>query len=152
MPIRRRLDRSGAWISETEALVAAVSRVVDVEADAEIVRVDDTLSECRLLSDGWTCRHTPLKAARPQILALQLPGEFLDLHGLLERRVDHVNATLTPCRIGLTSIHASRTVRRLRQAGLVSWRGRWMTIEDWAGHRRIAEFDPAHLSLEHASP
>lgn len=74
LPIRRRLDRSGAWISETEALVAAVSRVVNVEADAEIVRVDETLSECRLLSDDRTCRHIPLKAARPQILALQLPG------------------------------------------------------------------------------
>ncbi|MEE7504787.1 Crp/Fnr family transcriptional regulator [Methylobacterium mesophilicum] len=236
LPVRRRLDRSGVCVAETEALVAAVSRVVNVEADTEILRADDAPSACRLLLDGWTCRYVPLRAARPQILALQLPGEFLDLQGLLRGRLDHGIATLTPCRIGLvphdalkglmerhpriclmvmletaveaatarrwllnaghrhayegmahvicelftraaaaglaeafrfpmpltqtelgsalglTSVHANRTVKRLHEAGLVSWRGRWMIIEDWSGLRRVAEFDPAYLSLEHARP
>ena len=229
LALRRRLDRSGASASEIDALAASVSRVVAIEADREIVREDDVPAECRLLLDGWTCRYIPLETARPQILGLQLPGDFLDLQGLLRRRMDHVIASLTPCRIGviphdalrrltarhpriarmlqletafelattrrwllnaghrqayagmahlicelftraaaaglteasrfsmlltraefgsalgLTAVHVNRTVKRLHWAGLVTWRGRWMTIEDWDGLTAVADFDPAYL-------
>ncbi|PJI55631.1 Crp/Fnr family transcriptional regulator [Methylobacterium radiotolerans] len=236
LTLRRKLDRSGVPAHDADALAASVSRVVTVEADREIVREDDEPAECRLLLDGWTCRYIPLETARPQILALQLPGDFLDLQGLVRRRMEHVVASLTPCRValiphdalrdlmerrsgigrlvhletavelatarrwllnaahrpayegfahlicelftraaaagiaeasrfpmpltqaefgsamGLTSVHANRTLKRLRQAGLVSWRCRWMTIEDWDGLAEVAEFDPAYLKLERPAP
>lgn len=237
LTIRRRLDRSGGvWAAEIDALAASVSRVVNVEADTDIVREGDTPTECRLLLEGWTCRYVPLKDGRPQILGLQLAGDALDLQGLLRGEMDHVIATLTPCRIGiiphgvlhglverhpgigrliqvetateaaitrrwllnaghrqayagmahlicelftraavagmteafrfpmpltqtelgsalgLTSVHANRTMKRLQQAGLVSKRCRWMTIEDWDGLRKVAEFDPAYLNLDFPPP
>lgn len=237
LTIRRRLDRSGGvWAAEIDALAASVARVVNVEADTDIVREGDTPTECRLLLEGWTCRYVPLKDGRPQILGLQLAGDALDLQGFLRGEMDHVIATLTPCRIGiiphgvlhglverhpgigrliqvetateaaitrrwllnaghrqayagmahlicelftraaaagmteafrfpmpltqtelgsalgLTSVHANRTMKRLQQAGLVSKRCRWMTIEDWDGLRKVAEFDPAYLNLDFPPP
>lgn len=236
LPLRRKLDRSGVSAAEIDAIAASVSRVVTIAADRAIVRENDVPVECRFLLDGWTCQYIPLETDRPQILGLQLPGDFLDLQGLLRRRMDHVIATLTPCRVGviphdalrslmerhprigrmvqletavalattrrwllnaghrqayagmahlicelftraaaaglaeaprfpmpltqtelgsalgLTSVHANRTVKRLHAAKLISWRCRWLTIEDWKRLTEVAEFDPAYLMLEHATP
>ena len=236
MSLRRRLDRCGVSAPEIDALAASVSRVATIEADREILREDDVTAQCRILLDGWTCKYIPLNTFRPQILSLQIPGDFLDLQGLFRRRMDHVVASLTPCRIGviphdafkrlmerhprigrmvqleavvelatarrwllnaghrqayegmahlicelftraaaaglaeasrfpmpltqtelgsalgLTSVHANRIVRRLASAKLMSWRGRWITIEDWDGLTEVAEFDPAYLKPEHAAP
>ena len=50
--------------------------------------------------------------------------------------------------VGLTSIHVNRTLKELRENGLVQFRGGRVTIDNWAGLARIAEFDPAYLYLE----
>lgn len=227
LTLRRRLDRCGVSAPEIDALAASVSRIATIEADRDIVREDDVTAQCRLLLDGWTCRYISLETFKPQILGLQIPGDFLDLQGLFRRRMDHAIASLTPCRIGiiphdafrrlierhprigrmvqletavelattrrwllnaghrqayegmahlvcelftraaaaglakasrfhmpltqteldsalgLTSVHANRIVKRLTSANLMSWRGRWITIEDWNGLTEVAEFDPA---------
>ncbi|HTU11916.1 MAG TPA: Crp/Fnr family transcriptional regulator [Allosphingosinicella sp.] len=50
--------------------------------------------------------------------------------------------------MGLTAVHVNRTLRELRERGLVEFRSRRVTILDLAGLRRIAEFDPGYLNLE----
>lgn len=51
--------------------------------------------------------------------------------------------------VGLTSIHVNRTLKELREQGLVQFRSGRVTITDWDGLQRVAEFDPAYLYLEH---
>lgn len=50
--------------------------------------------------------------------------------------------------LGLTPVHVNRTLRELREQELMTFRGRRVAIEDLAGLRRAAEFDPAYLYLE----
>ena len=49
--------------------------------------------------------------------------------------------------LGLTPVHVNRTLRELRERGLVEFRNRRVTIHDLAGLDRVAEFDPAYLYL-----
>lgn len=51
--------------------------------------------------------------------------------------------------LGLTSVHINRTLKELRERGLVEFRSSRVTIQDLPGLERVAEFDPAYLHLEH---
>jgi CRP-like cAMP-binding protein len=50
--------------------------------------------------------------------------------------------------LGLTPVHVNRTLKELRERGLMEFRGQRVAIHDLAGLERIAEFDPAYLYLE----
>jgi DNA-binding transcriptional regulator LsrR (DeoR family) len=47
--------------------------------------------------------------------------------------------------LGLTCVHVNRTLRKLREAGLVSVREGRVEIMDLDGLIKLAEFDPAYL-------
>lgn len=49
---------------------------------------------------------------------------------------------------GLTSVHVNRMLKKLRDDDLLTFRGGIVTIGDWEGLQRVAEFDPAYLHLE----
>jgi CRP-like cAMP-binding protein len=53
--------------------------------------------------------------------------------------------------LGLTSVHINRTLKELREQGLVEFRGGRVDIKDLAGLQRVAEFDPDYLYLEKRS-
>lgn len=74
----------------------------------------------------------------------------LGLIGLAEEKgfaLDLTQTDLAEC-LGLTSVHVNRTLKELREQGLMTFRNGRVTIEDPAGLRRVAEFDPAYLYLE----
>lgn len=50
--------------------------------------------------------------------------------------------------LGLTAIHVNRTLRELREQGLVLFKSGRVTILDWDRLRDVAEFDPAYLYLD----
>lgn len=54
---------------------------------------------------------------------------------------------LSEC-LGLTVVHANRTLQELRRRGLVELENRELTILDLAGLQGIAEFDPAYLYFD----
>jgi CRP-like cAMP-binding protein len=54
---------------------------------------------------------------------------------------------LSEC-LGLTVVHANRTLQELRRRSLVELENRRLTIRDRRGLEGIAEFDPAYLYLE----
>ncbi len=54
---------------------------------------------------------------------------------------------LSEC-LGLTSVHVNRTLKELREMGVVEFRSRRVSIHDWDELQRVAEFDPAYLYLE----
>jgi CRP-like cAMP-binding protein len=50
--------------------------------------------------------------------------------------------------LGLTVVHANRTVQELRRRGLVELENRKLTIVDRRGLEGVAEFDPSYLYLD----
>jgi DNA-binding transcriptional regulator LsrR (DeoR family) len=49
--------------------------------------------------------------------------------------------------LGLSTVHVNRTVKKLRQNGLVTWHLHSLTIHDLEGLNEIADFDDAYLEL-----
>jgi CRP-like cAMP-binding protein len=54
---------------------------------------------------------------------------------------------LSEC-LGLTVVHANRTLQELRRRGLVELENRYLRIIDRRGLEGVAEFDPAYLYLD----
>ena len=54
---------------------------------------------------------------------------------------------LSEC-LGLTVVHANRTLQELRRRGLVELESRQLTIRDRPGLEGVAEFDPTYLYLD----
>jgi CRP-like cAMP-binding protein len=50
--------------------------------------------------------------------------------------------------LGLTAVHINRTLKELREQGMVDFRGGRVTITDRPALERVAEFDPSYLYLE----
>ncbi len=49
---------------------------------------------------------------------------------------------------GLSTVHVNRTIQELRAAGLISLKGKTLTVLDWEGLKRAGEFNPVYLHLE----
>jgi CRP-like cAMP-binding protein len=54
--------------------------------------------------------------------------------------------------LGLTVVHANRTLQELRRRGLVEFENRQLTILDRRGLEGVAEFDPSYLYLDRVRP
>jgi CRP-like cAMP-binding protein len=50
---------------------------------------------------------------------------------------------------GLSTVHVNRTLRDLRERGLVTGGMHSITIHNWDGLMKVAQFDPAYLQLHH---
>jgi CRP-like cAMP-binding protein len=50
--------------------------------------------------------------------------------------------------LGLTVVHANRTLQELRRRGLVEFENRQLSILDRRKLEEVAEFDPAYLYLD----
>jgi DNA-binding transcriptional regulator YhcF (GntR family) len=51
---------------------------------------------------------------------------------------------------GLTPVHVNRTLKQLREEGLVELQGKMLTIMDAPGLKRVARFNPNYLHLRKA--
>jgi CRP-like cAMP-binding protein len=49
--------------------------------------------------------------------------------------------------LGLSTVHVNRVLQDLRRDGLISFKGKVLTIPDWDALRRAGDFDPAYLHL-----
>jgi CRP-like cAMP-binding protein len=54
--------------------------------------------------------------------------------------------------MGISHVHANRTIQDLRKAGLISLKGTTFKALDWEGLKRVGEFDPTYLHLESDRP
>lgn len=80
---------------EAAALEAAASGTRDVAARRIIVREQAPLNECTLLLSGFIERFKDTPEGRRQILAIHIPGDFVDLHSYPLKRLEHSVAALT---------------------------------------------------------
>lgn len=49
--------------------------------------------------------------------------------------------------VGISAVHTNRVLQQLKGRGLVTWRNRVVTIENWTGLAELAGFDPTYLNL-----
>jgi CRP-like cAMP-binding protein len=118
---------------EKEVLRDAAARWEDVPSDRVVVRAGEELHVSILLIDGLMCRYKDLRNGERQIMELHVPGDFLDLHSFLLKRLDHNVMALVPCRIAIVP-HARLTAITERYPHLT--RLLWLTtLIDAAIHR-----------------
>lgn len=118
---------------EEEALAGTVSEIKTFDAGKTLVRSGAALSECNLLVEGMVCRYKDLADGQRQILELHVPGDFVDLHSFVLKRLEHNIASLTPVRIALIP-HAA--MKRVTEAHPHLARMLWFsTLLDAAIHR-----------------
>lgn len=71
-----------------------------VPAGQIIVQEGDRQEVSLLLASGFTGRFGLLREGERQFTQLGVPGDFMDLHSLLLKRMDHSVATLSACELG----------------------------------------------------
>ena len=111
--IRQVAQRDSLSDAEKDVLAGSVSRIFEVGAVVGLVREHDEPSECKLLLEGWACRNTLFAVGKPQILALQIPGDFVDLQSYPRQRMDHSIVTLMPCKIAIVPHEVLREITEL---------------------------------------
>lgn len=119
---------------EREIILAMSARERRFEAKADIVKEGAVPSESCLMLSGYSVRYHILEDGRRQISAIHLPGDFVDLHSLLLKQMDHGVAALTDCRVALVPHRLLRDITE-NQPHLA--RMLWLsTLIDAAIHRR----------------
>ncbi|MGY4397677.1 CRP-like cAMP-binding protein [Sphingomonas sp. UYAg733] len=81
---------------DAAALEAAAARTQEFAAKRIIVREQTPLTQCTLLLNGFVERFKDTPEGRRQILAIHVPGDFVDLHSYPLKRLEHSVAALTP--------------------------------------------------------
>lgn len=226
----RKRDRISA--EEEGAIRDAVGQTRRVNADEIIIQSGVELTESTMLVDGWAARARDLANGARQITEINVTGDFIDLHSLTLRRLDHDVIALSQCTVaavphsklraiteqfphltrvywfstnldaaihrewvvslgrrsalaamaalfcelfirleivgrtrgysfdlpltqerlaeclGMTAVHANRTIQELRARELIRLQGKVLTLLDRKGLEEVAEFSPDYLYLE----
>ena len=148
--------RARVEIDEAEAGVLAglVSETQEFTADQIVVRAEVEQCASNLLLDGLMCRYKDLANGERQIMELHVPGDFVDLHSFILKKLDHNVMALVPSRIAVVPHERLADVTREQpHLGRALW---FSTLIDAAVHReamvslgrRTALSRTAHLLCE----
>lgn len=90
-------DKRGVSLdaSERKRLEAAISEVKSIGPRKIIARAGEPLEQSTLLIEGIVSRYLDDRNGLRQLVAIHLPGDFLDLHAYPLKELDHDVATLT---------------------------------------------------------
>ena len=129
------LGRAREALSDEERQVVedAVSGTRVVPARTQMLRRGELVNQSMLLIDGFMCRYIDDREGYRQLVSLQVPGDFVDLHAFPLKRLDHDVATLGPCTIAFFEHRALAEILE-RYPRLSRWL--WFsTLLDAAIHR-----------------
>jgi CRP-like cAMP-binding protein len=84
---------------EEAVLRDAVAEIETFRPGKTIVRSGTTLTRSALLIEGLVARYKDLAEGQRQIMEVHVPGDFLDLHGFLLKKLDHDIGALTAATI-----------------------------------------------------
>lgn len=152
--VRKLRTRDELTSEEEEVLRASISEVRVQPAGSTVVQAGVPLTECTLLLEGVIARYKDLADGQRQIMELHLPGDFLDLHSFLLKRLDHQVGAMTPVRVAMVPHEA---ILRISESHPHLTRMLWLlTLLDAAIHRerilsvgrRSAVSRVAHLLCE----
>ena len=119
--------------AEKDALEASVERVETLPARTIVTSRGQRVRYSTLLLDGTMCRYMDARDGFRQLVALQVAGDFIDLHGFPLEVLDHDVGTLTESRIAVFP-HARIEALMERMPHLARWLWR-STLLDAALHR-----------------
>ncbi len=128
-------DKRGVRLESHERarLEAAVSEVRMLEPRTTIVRAGDLLHQSTLLLEGFMSRYIEDRHGLRQLVAVHVPGDFVDLHAFPLRVLDHDVATMTAATIAtVRHEELDAIMRELPELGRKLW---FATLLDAAIHR-----------------
>lgn len=118
---------------ERETLAAAVGEVRLHPAGNTLIRAHRQAEASTLLIDGMVAREFSMPEGKRQIVAIHVAGDFVDLHSMLLKSLDHDVTALTDVRVALFP-HAG--LRRITETEPHLARMLWLlTVVDAAVHR-----------------
>jgi CRP-like cAMP-binding protein len=94
--------RDNVSADEKRALEKLGWRLKDYARGSEIIHDRSRPFESCLLVDGYGARVGYLRSGRRQLTAIHVAGDFVDLHGMLLKVMDHSVIALTDCRVAFT--------------------------------------------------
>lgn len=226
--------RNTLSIEERQAIEDAMGNIRVFPARSQIIGRGEPLETSTFLIEGYVCRYMDDREGHRQLVAIHVPGDFIDLHAFPMKRLDHDIGTLGPVKVGvydhrvltaltermphltrklwfstlldaamhrewifrlgrlgadgriahffcelfirlkmvdlvngtsfqlpltqtdlgeacgLTGVHVNRTLRGLREDGLLAFRNGEVTILDYNRLARVAEFEADYLYRENA--
>ena len=92
--VLRNRSLEGPTASERAVLERAVSEVRELPGGHIAVRQGEPISVSTLLVEGFMTRHVDAADGRRHLVALHVPGDFVDLHAYALKRLDHDVGTL----------------------------------------------------------
>lgn len=127
---RRRGELSDA---ELAALEAAVDAVIEFPARQIVVHRHKRVDNCMLLLDGMMTRYMDGLDGERQLVALHVPGDFVDLHSFPLKQLDHDVGTLTAAKVArFTHATIEALILEFPNLGRQLW---FSTLLDAAMHR-----------------
>ena len=110
-PLIRKLEQfDRVSDAERRLLEQAVVRQRAAAKGEDLVREGDRPSESLFLITGFAARYNLVRTGKRQITALHVPGDFVDLHSFLVKRMDHSVMTMTACTVGVVPHDALRAI------------------------------------------
>ncbi|MBA4808686.1 Crp/Fnr family transcriptional regulator [Brevundimonas sp.] len=126
--------RDAVTAAEAEALQDMLGPSRDVRFGADIVSQHEHPLHSTLLISGFSARYSTLADGSRQITEINVPGDFIDLHSLLMKQMDHGVVALSDCVVA-SAPHAK--LIRLTETQPHLMRLLWLdTIVDAAIHRQ----------------
>lgn len=86
---------------ERQVLEGMVTRTAVVSKGEDMLREGDRPTESTLLLTGFAARYNLLRDGKRQITAIHVPGDFVDLHSFLVKKMDHAVVAITSCTTGM---------------------------------------------------
>jgi len=119
---------------DEKAALRSLSVQERVYADGDvIVHFGDRATSSNLLLEGFVCRYRDMNDGSRQIVAIHIPGDFVDLQSFLLKIMDHGIMALGPCRIAIVPherlVHVTQEYPHLTR---LLW---FSTLIDAATHR-----------------
>ena len=104
-----RLDlRSKLGGGDHEAIAHLDYMPEDIKAGGYLVRHGEKQTRCPLILEGYAYRQKLTDTGTRQIVAIQMPGDFVDLQTLFLEQADHSVQALTDMRVAQVSMESMR--------------------------------------------
>ncbi len=119
---------------ERDLVEGAVSHTQNFAAGQIVVRQGVPINISTLLVEGFMTRHVDAPDGRRHLVAVHVPGDFVDLHAYPLKKLDHDVGALTDVSVAIVTHDA---LERIQQADTRLTRRLWfLTLIDAAMHRQ----------------
>jgi len=110
-PLAAAFSRRDRLTEEERVILEGLPRrTKEYRAGAEIIAEGSRPQESCLILEGFAARAQHLSSGKRQFTAVHVAGDFVDLHGLLLKQMDHGVIALSPCRVAFVPHANLKTV------------------------------------------